>query len=228
MNTFSLVQYTTKVYTSIWERDFQNDEATKEEMKDYFNEYVFERAFQSLSFTLDNTPEGLLVYMHEHVPVNRILEFVEVCNIAVTLMEDADDPHTSLPSKIAMELFDLTVAYPNLSGNDVIKYTDIILTCAVCQTCSGAHIYSKAVRDKVCEYWCAEDQESWGAIVTAEYALEGLKAVLTVINNENVSDLAKVWVDNHDEVNECMTTWIPQEMMEDVAWLTGKGVVELE
>jgi len=48
-----------------------------------------------------------------------------------------------------------------------------------------------------------------------------------MIKNDFIGPFCKVWMERYVNTEECMTTWIPREIMEDVSWLMGEGTTEV-
>lgn len=178
--------------------------------------FLFESALENIK-----TPKELLAFMKDHVPIAFIHTFMMVCDAVGSMVDNRGwvEMGQYKPSKVTMELYGMCTMYPNCTQKEVVN----IISSVLGYVCTGdMHAtLPDVVQRKVVELWMSIDYEEEIVIVDV---LAKLRVILATYNNERTSQFAIMWSENYELVGECMSTWLPAEMMEDVAWLSGYGV----
>lgn len=160
-----------------------------------------------------NLTEVIELYMHRQVPRHMIMPYIYICTMRYYLMEMYD-----VKCDCMSVLYSMYGKYPNISNmNEVLSS---IVDYACCHWIYGNDplLSLAANREAQRVFW----DRGTEVMANEQLLYDAIRNLLTIENNARISPLYIVWDENyHNE--ECMTTWLPREMMEDVVWLTGKG-----
>jgi len=220
--------YARVVYEHTWATISATPPKTIEEGREYFESEGLQFTFQP-ALNLD-TPEEVLEYMYAHIAIEHIYTFVRVCDLTTLLDERYGMPAidgVTIPY-ITMELFRMLTScpaeYPNLTSAEITVFIDIAITAAAMGELPQYGCVTEEVAECIRSIWLVADDNEWFGYSPVSLAdtLAGIRRVLALAHNARLSPFAQVWSEHYD-LDGCMTTWIPAEMMEDVAWLSGYG-----
>lgn len=133
--------------------------------KEYFKGNGFYFIFRS-AFEWVETPNDMLAYMYNHVPINRIPTFIRVCELTAELSDSCDwheFPWDVSNSHVTMELFQMCVSYPNLSEAKVLEVMRIVVGAATTGILTDTRMLSEMsdeTRERIRSIWLVWDDET--------------------------------------------------------------------
>lgn len=166
-------------------------------------------------------------YMHKvGIREDLVIRYVRCAMIVDWIAHYVDEvPTEDIPiTLILFKMFDGQFA--NLNETDILNG---MKKCAECMTCAGEHVYffgSPRNMNKFKPIWniihkCGDDvKEKCGCEWLLNEAIKCIEDILVYEHNNAIGGFGLLWEANYENA-DCMTTWIPREIMEDVVEMYG-------
>lgn len=165
-----------------------------------------------------NGMDEIVEYMRTRIPIHAIPTYIRLCEIVADTVDNLD-----VGDRVVEALYRMYGEYP------CIRTMDLTFEMLVYYAFSRVWIYpamEDAIREEILPLHVREEASRiWNEDmlwVDMNTLCAGLRVLLAMVHNAQISPLCVVW-DEHYNNEGCFTTWLPREMMEDVAWISGMG-----